>query len=96
MGHDISGYLRADSGHSKEIAYLRRGAFNPLKDTIYEALQCQEQNCGCSGWGGEREFTKEQLTAALARVPEGEDYDPEREFLRKCIAVDGGVCIAFY
>ena len=95
MGHDISGYLRADSEHNNEIAYLRRGAFNPLNGTIYEALQCQEQNCGCSGCGDEREFTQEQLTAALARVPDGEDYEPEREFLRKCIAVNGSVRIAF-
>jgi hypothetical protein len=96
MGHDISGYLRADTGHSEEIAYLRRGAFNPLKGTIYEALQCEELNCGCSGCGNEQEFTQEQLTEALARVPEGEDYEPEREFLCKCLAVRGGVRIAFY
>ena len=64
---------------------------------IYEALQCQEHNCGCSGCGTEREFTREQLEAGLARLPDGEDYEPERVFLRKCIdAGAGGVRIAFY
>lgn len=95
MGRDISGYLRDDAEHNKEIAYLRRGAFDPRKGAIYEALECQENNCGCSDCGTEREFTREQLTAALARVPKGEGYEPEREFLRKCIAMDGDMRIAF-
>lgn len=97
MGHDIRGYLRADTEHNNEVAYLRRGAFSEMKNTIYDALQCEEYNCGCSGCGGEREFSAEELAAALRRVPEGEDYEPERAFLRKCIDVGhGGVRIAFY
>ena len=97
MGHDISGYLRADTEHNEEVAYLRRGAFDELKNTIYDALDCHEHNCGCSGCGTEREFSAEELAAALQRVPEGEDFEPERMFLRKCIeAGAGGVRIAFY
>lgn len=96
MGHDISGYLRADTEHSNEIAYLRRNAFNPLNGTIYKALQCEEHNCGWSGCGTEREFTHADLVAALQRIPPGDDFEPEREFLNKCIAVGGDVLITFY
>jgi len=38
MGHDISGYKKADTNQSQEIAYLRRGADNPLARVIYKAL----------------------------------------------------------
>lgn len=96
MGHDISGYLRGDRGSSNEIAYLRRSAGNPLNGTIYKALQCPEHNCGCSGCGNESEFTHEQLTAALGRIPAGDEYEPERDFLRKCIATRDGIRIKFY
>ena len=57
MGHDISGYLKADTEQSNEIAYLRRGAGNPLARTIYAALSHPEFDAGCSGGGFEATFT---------------------------------------
>lgn len=97
MGHDVSGYLKADAGHNNEVAYLRRAAWDGLARTIYAALQCPELDCGCSGCGHERAFSRAELEAALARVPAGEDTEREREFLRKCLdAGPDGVRIAFY
>lgn len=96
MGHDISGYLKADTEHGSEVAYLRRAAWDDLARTIYTALECAEHDCGCSGCGTERVFSPAELTAALERVPDGEDTEREREFLRKCIAEGGDIRIAFY
>ena len=96
MGHDISGYRVEDTEQRHEIAYLRRSAFNPLNVTIYNALDCHEMNGGCSGIGCERKFTQEELLKALSRIPDGDEYEPERAFLRDCIAAgDDGVVIAF-
>ena len=97
MGHDISGYRVDDTEQRDEIAYLRRSASNPLKITIYNALDCHEMNGGCSGIGCERKFTQEELLEALPRIPSGGEYEPERAFLRDCIAAgEAGVVIAFY
>ena len=95
MGHDISGYLKADAGHANEVARLHRAAWDDRARTIYEALDCQEHDCGCSGCGHERVFTPAEMITALARVPEGKQMDRERDFLRKCIATNGDVLIAF-
>jgi hypothetical protein len=97
MGHDVSGYLKADAEHDNEVAYLRRAAWDGLARTIYAALQSPEMDCGCSGCGHEKQFSHAEIEAALARVPEGKDTEREREFLRKCLAAGaGGVRIAFY
>ena len=97
MGHDISGYRVEDTEHRDEIAYLRRSAFNPLKITIYNALDCHEMNGGCSGIGCERKFTQEELLKALSRIPDGNEYEPERVFLNDCVnAGKDGAIIAFY
>ena len=96
MGHDISGYLKADTDQSNEIAYLRRGASNPLARTIYAALQRPEFDVGVSGSGFGATFTNEYLRDALARLPEGEDVDAERKFLNDCIAANGDVTIKFF
>ncbi len=96
MGHDITAYRRADKELETEVAYLRRGAFNPLNRVIYEALNCQEANGGCSGYGVVLEFSRNQLMHALVQVKGGEEVGPEREFLRKCIgAGEDGVRILF-
>ena len=96
MGHDISGYRVEDTEQRDEIAYLRRSAGNPLNVTIYDALDCHEMNGGCSGIGYGRKFTQEELLKALSRIPSGGEYEPERAFLRDCIAAgDAGVVIAF-
>ena len=97
MGHDISGYRVEDTEQRDEIAYLRRSAFNPLNATIYDALDCHEMNGGCSGIGYGRKFTLPELADALSRIPDGDEYEPERAFLRDCIASgEAGVVIAFY
>ena len=96
MGHDITGYRVGGSDGARQVAYLRRGAFNPLNVAIYDALECSEMYGGASGCGGEMTFTAGQLSAALDRLQPGDDYEPEREFLRKCIAVGGPVRITFY
>lgn len=83
MGHDIYGYKPSDT--KKEVAYLRRGAFNPLKHTIYDALDCHECNGGVSGNGSEKEFTKDELIIALNKIDSSENFIPERSFLNDCI-----------
>ena len=96
MGHDISGYLKADTEQSNEIAYLRRGAGNPLARTIYAALRHPEFDAGVSGGGFEATFTNEYLRDALGRLPDGADVEPERKFLNDCIAANGDVTITFF
>jgi hypothetical protein len=88
MGHDISAHK--ESIENDELAYLRRGAFNPLNRNIYVALDCMELNNGVSGCGDSREFSAAQIREALDSLGDGEDFDPERTFLRECIeAIDG-------
>ena len=97
MGHDISGFKTNDT--ENEIAYLRRGAFNELKSTIYNALDCHECNGGVSGNGSEREFSKDELIKAFDFLGVDEDYEPERKFISDCLAnVDenGNVLVGFY
>lgn len=98
MGHDISGYLKADREHKNEVAYLRRAAWDDLARTLYNALDCEELDCGCSGCGTERIFIRSELENALTRIPGGDDTEREREFLRRCIeaGAEDGVRIAFY
>ena len=97
MGHDISGYRVEDTEQKDEIAYLRRSASSPLKITIYNALDCHEMNGGCCGIGDVRKFTQAEIVDALSRVPDGDEYEPERTFLRDCTASgDAGGVIAFF
>jgi hypothetical protein len=46
MGHDTCAYA---PGTEDEVAYLRRGAFNPLNRVIYIVLDAEEFNAGASG-----------------------------------------------
>lgn len=67
MGHDISGFIKGQTG--REIAYLRIGAFNTNKSFFfYDAIQSQECNGGVSGIGIEKEFTNEELKLAKQRL----------------------------
>jgi hypothetical protein len=67
MGHDISGFIKGQTG--REIAYLRIGAFNTNKSFFfYDAIQSQECNGGVSGLGVEKTFTNEELKIAKQRL----------------------------
>jgi hypothetical protein len=67
MGHDISGFIKGQTG--KEISYLRIGAFNTNKSFFfYDAIQSQECNGGVSGNGKEKTFTNEELKTAKRRL----------------------------
>lgn len=83
MGHDILGYKTTDK--ESEIAYLRRGAFNPLKNEIYKALECEDCNGGVSGIGIEKQFNKDELLKALEYIGDNQDLDLERCFLEDCL-----------
>lgn len=50
------------------VAYLRRNAFNPANSAIYILLDAMEHYGGCSGTGGEKEVTREDVDAALDRL----------------------------
>jgi hypothetical protein len=103
MGHDI--FARAgkpEEGKEEEFlgleedAYLRRGAGNNLAREIYRVLGAEEYDAGCSGSGEVAYFTHDQIKAALARLGDGEDLEPERTFLNSCLAYgEAGVTISF-
>lgn len=84
MGHDITSHKGA-TDRGETLAYMRRGAFNPLKATIYQALHAEDCNGGVSGNGVSRAFTADQLRLALSKVPEGDAFDVERDFLKATI-----------
>lgn len=62
MGHDITAYA-IDTGD--EVAYLRRGAGNPLARVIYIALDAQSADAGCSGDGTDLIVDVGRLRSAL-------------------------------
>jgi len=67
-----------------------------LGRVIYQALEAQDCDCGCSGCGTQRTFTNDQLSEAKKRIPPGEETDRERKFLDDCIAVGGSVTVCFW
>lgn len=93
MGHDIFGCLPED--RDNDVAYLRRGAGNPLARHIYQAFNAEAHNGGVSGDGGDERYAPEQLRAALARLPNDEQLAPERRFLEDCLAVGSDIIIEF-
>ena len=89
MGHDIFAY--------QEIAYLRRGAFEPSSEKmlIYQILNVEESYRGVSGNGDYHWISKETLQKALETT-----YLPDDiiEFLRislKNAEKEGGTVIHF-
>jgi hypothetical protein len=101
MGHDIEAFLgQADPeepfeyldgwSNQPEIAYLRRGAYNPLRHELYEALEAQEYDGDVSGVWAARWFNRDQLQAALERLQkrkrQGLEVDPEIQFIKTCFA----------
>jgi len=103
MGHDIFARRgKPEVGREmqffaqEETAYLRRGAFNNLGREIYKALDATQYDAGCSGNGEDVYFTQQQIADSLKRLPQGEQLEPEREFLSDCLAAGGdGVTISF-
>jgi hypothetical protein len=81
MGHDISGYKNGE-----EIAYLRRGSFDTLNGTIYNALNCNNYNKVWAGSQEEIEFSKDQLLNGLSWLGDKEEFEPERAFLKDCLS----------
>jgi hypothetical protein len=98
VGHDIYASVYTDGLETErfifqkeqEVAYLRRGAYNPLAREIYAALNCQELDGGLSGAPGERTFARDELERALAylrgRKGEGLDVAPEIAFIQACLS----------
>jgi hypothetical protein len=101
MGHDISAYLgSADPADPleqldrwselPEIAYLRRGSSNPYRHTLYEVMDAQEYDGDVSGVWAARWFNREELKAGLARLQqwlaEGQEVQPEIDFVQSCLA----------
>lgn len=95
MGHDVSGYRNENS--REEIAYLRRGAGNPLARTIYQVLGVPEFDGGVSGYGEGRHFTQIELMVAVKSLPAEDELQPEVTFLWDCINKGGpdGAFITF-
>lgn len=100
MGHDISAYI-GDTDPSDpfeyldgwpdrpEVAYLRRGAYNPLRHTLYEVLDAQEFDGDVSGVWAARWFNRERMRLALRRLwlrwREGTKVKPEIRFVQACL-----------
>ena len=84
MGHDIFGFKTKRS--RTQVAYLRRSAWNSLGRKIYEALEAEKFDGGCSGIGDKETFTKAQLLEALDYLRDDEDLEPERDFINDCLA----------
>jgi hypothetical protein len=78
MGHDT--YLCA----VKEVAYMRKNAFNPQNGRIYEVLKCQQFNGGVSGRGHIHLLEKEDILEALELARELK-YKEEEEFLMRAM-----------
>jgi len=74
MGHDIT----AKVGNT-EIAYLRRGAFNPLNKVIYLSLGTLEAYGGVSGIGMTINITQDQIDAAIEILTRSDVSSIERE-----------------
>lgn len=67
MGHDISGFIKGQTG--REISYIRIGTYNTNKlFFFYDAIQSQECNGGISGNGTEKTFNNEELKIAKRRL----------------------------
>lgn len=99
MVHDIYGFDAEpnDENEPSELAYLRRGAFNEAGREICKALNATEFDCWCSGCGGSKFFSKEELSEAINRLPDIDNLEPERAFLRDCIKGNkNGVWVAFW
>lgn len=101
MGHDIHAYLgprdpvgplerlEDDWSQFRQVAYLRRGASDPLRHELYPALDAQDCAGDASGlWEG-RWFDRQHLRRALerlqARLAEGVEVEPEIRFVSACL-----------
>ena len=96
MGHDIKAYRFKDD--EDEVAYLRRSAFDDRNGQIYELLNCQDYNGGVSGNGSEREFTRDEIAAAIVKAVTDEKYNRELDFLTDCMLnmEEGKILIHFW
>lgn len=72
-----------------EIGYLRYNAFNQSARSIYDALNAEDCDCGCSGCGEGRHFTREELVAAVKSLPPDDNLRASVTFLWDCINKGG-------
>ena len=94
MGHDTTAYRKED----EEVAYLRRGAFDDRNEQIYDLLDCKDCYGGVSGNGSLKEFTRDDIAAAIVKAVTNEKYNRELEFLTDCMLnmEDGKISIHFW
>ena len=64
MGHDI--WAKDENG--EDVAYNRRAAGSCKNRVLYLALDSEEFYGGCSGICDSREFTRQEIEEALARL----------------------------
>lgn len=67
MGHDI--FAQRNEQDEIELAYLRKGAWNPTVRNIYNALNVQEFDGGVSGFGNGKYFTHSDISDAVKKIP---------------------------
>jgi hypothetical protein len=94
MGHDTTAFRKEDD----EVAYLRRSAFDERNEQIYELLDCKDCHAGVSGDGSLKEFTRDDIAAAIVKAVSDEKYNRELEFLTDCMInmEDGKIMIHFW
>lgn len=97
MGHDISAYRKArgKDNQAEEVAYIRYGAFNGSARRFYQVLNAQNLDGVVSGIGESREFSRDELFAALTKLSTSEDDERIKEFIDSCLAVGEAVDIYF-
>ena len=71
------------------MAFLERGAYSPLRHTLYEVLNAQECDGDVSGHYAQRWFSREQLEAAKTRLSQlladGAQLQYEMDFVKTCL-----------
>ena len=103
MGHVIKAYLGlADPDDPSDklenwaqipmltVAFFERGAYSPLRHTLYEVLDAQECDGDVSGVYAQRWFSREQLdmaqTCLRQRLADGMEVQAEMDFVQACLS----------
>jgi len=89
MSHRITAFQEL------EITNFNPDPYSKQENTIYEILNAQNHNGGCSGRGTTQYFNQDELMDALNKLPSGDEYETERNFLKECIKHGEGLYIRF-